>query len=85
MDEKKVQSLTNYLRSLENIDIVYNNMVDKIDESSLRVMEIYSKDISKIFNKIDMNEKDIVMCAMILGFLLKSYSYRYDIAETLDK
>lgn len=81
----KVKAAEDFLKSLENPQITMDIMVDRIDVQMLYVINNYADLISKVRRKINsLEEKDIITCLMIIGYLLKSHLDRYELQERLD-
>jgi len=80
----KVKAAEDFLKSLENPQITMDIMVDRIDVQMLYVINNYSDLISKVRKKTNsLEEKDIVTCSMIIGYLLKSHLDRYELEQSL--
>lgn len=81
----KVKAAEDFLKSPENPQITMDIMVDRIDVQMLYVINNYAELISKVRRKTNsLEEKDIVTCSMIIGYLLKSHLDRYELQERLD-
>lgn len=81
----KVKAAEDFLRTLEDSDFTMGVMLDRIDAQVLYVIQNYSDLISRVKSKIDIDEKEIVTCAMIIGYLLKGHIDRYELEEQLLK
>ncbi len=81
----KVRSAEEFLKSLEEPTKTMDIMLDRIDVQILYVINNYAELISKVKNKTNIEEKDIITCAMIMGYLLKSHLDRYELEESLQK
>jgi len=80
----KVKAAEDFLKSLENPQITMDIMIDRIDVQMLYVINNYSDLISKVRKKTNsLEEKDIVTCSMIIGYLLKSHLDRYELEQSL--
>lgn len=80
----KVKAAEDFLKSLENPQIMMDIMVDRIDVQMLDVINNYADSISKVSKKINSLEgNDIVTCSMIIGYLLKSHLDRYELEQSL--
>ncbi|MEI8388614.1 MAG: hypothetical protein WCG23_01890 [bacterium] len=80
----KVKAAEDFLKSLENPQITMDIMVDRIDVQMLYVINNYADLISKVRKKTSsLEEKDIVTCSMIIGYLLKSHLDRYELDQSL--
>jgi len=80
----KVKAAEDFLKSLENPQITMDIMIDRIDVQMLYVINNYADLISKVRKKTDcLEEKDIVTCSMIIGYLLKSHLDRYELEQSL--
>ena len=80
----KVKAAEDFLKSLENPQITMDIMVDRIDVQMLYVINNYADLISKVRKKTSsLEEKDIVTCSMIIGYLLKSHLDRYELEQSL--
>lgn len=80
----KVKAAEDFLKSLENPQITMDIMLDRIDVQMLYVINNYSSLISKVRRKsTTLEEKDIVTCSMIIGYLLKSHLDRYELEQSL--
>jgi hypothetical protein len=80
---KKVKAAEEFLKSLENPQITMDIMLDRIDIQMLYVINNYADLISKARKKTSIEEKDIVTCSMIIGYLLKSHLDRYELEQNL--
>ncbi len=85
MDQNKVKAAEDFLRSLENPQITMDIMFDRIDVQMLYVINNYAALISKIKTKTAIDEKDIMTCSMIIGYLLKGHLDRYELEQNLYK
>ena len=80
----KVKAAEEFLKSLENPQVTMDIMLDRIDVQMLYVINNYSGMISKVKTKSNsLEEKDIVTCSMIIGYLLKSHLDRYELEQSL--
>lgn len=80
----KVKAAEDFLKSLEDPQITMDIMLDRIDIQMLYVINNYAGLISKVRKKsASLEEKDIVTCSMIIGYLLKSYLDRYELEQSL--
>ena len=79
----KVKAAEDFLKSLENPQITMDIMLDRIDVQMLYVINNYAELISKVKKKTGIEEKDIVTCSMIIGYLLKSHLDRYELEQSL--
>lgn len=80
----KVKAAEDFLKSLENPQVTMDVMLDRIDVQMLYVINNYSGLISKVRRKSStLEEKDIVTCSMIIGYLLKSHLDRYELEQSL--
>lgn len=79
----KVKAAEDFLKSLENPQITMDIMLDRIDVQMLYVINNYAELISKVRRKTDIEEKDIVTCSMIIGYLLKTHLDRYELEQSL--
>lgn len=77
----KVKAAEDFLKSLENPLLTSDILVDRMDVHILYVINNYSDLISKIKNKTTIEEKDIISCSMIIGYLLKSHIDRFELEE----
>lgn len=81
----RVKEAENFLKSLENPNVTMDVMLDRVDVQILYVIHNYSELISKVKNKTDIEEKDIITCAMIIGYLLKGHLDRFDLEQNFQK
>ncbi|MDD3150155.1 MAG: hypothetical protein PHV68_04910 [Candidatus Gastranaerophilales bacterium] len=79
----KIQSAKEFFKSLEEPSKTMEIMTDRLDTQILQVINNYAKLISQARNKINMEEKDIITSAMIIGYLLKSHLDRLELEERL--
>lgn len=79
----KIKSAEAFLRSLENPNTTMNLMMDRIDEQMLCIINNYSELIAKVKEKSGLDQKDLVSCSIIIGFLLRSELTRIDMEESL--
>jgi hypothetical protein len=80
----KIKAAEDFLKSLENPQVTMDIMLDRIDVQMLYVINNYSSLISKVRKKSkSLEEKDIVTCSMIIGYLLKSHLDRYELDQSL--
>jgi len=82
---ERVKAAENFLKSLEDPTVTMDVMLDRVDVQILYVIHNYADLISKVKNKTDIEEKDIITCAMIIGYLLKSHLDRYDLEQNFLK
>ena len=83
MTSKKMESAQKFLKSLENPSTTIKIMTERMDTETLQVITNYSDLISKAKGKTSVDDKDLLTCTMILGFLLKGHIDRYDLEENL--
>jgi hypothetical protein len=81
----RVKAAENFLKSLENPTVTMDVMLDRVDVQILYVIHNYSELISKVKNKTDIEEKDIITCAMIIGYLLKGHLDRFDLEQNFQE
>lgn len=79
----KIKSAEEFLKSLEEPATTMDIMLDRVDVQILYVINNYASLISKVKNKTNIEEKDIIVCAMIIGYLLKSHLDRFELEENL--
>jgi len=79
----KIKVAENFLKSLEDPTMTMDIMLDRVDVQMLYVIHNYAELISKVKSKTTIEEKDIITCAMIIGYLLKGHLDRYDLEQTL--
>lgn len=80
----KVKAAEDFLKSLEDPQITMDIMIDRIDVQMLYVINNYSNLIARVRKKsTSLEEKDIVTCSMIIGYLLKSHLDRYELEQSL--
>ena len=78
----KIKSAENFLKSLEDPTVTMDIMLDRVDVQILCLIHNYSELISKIKNRTNIDEKDIITCAMIMGYLLKGHLDRYELEQS---
>lgn len=81
----KVKAAEDFLKSLENPKITMDIMLDRVDLHILYVIYNYADLISKVKGKTNIEEKDIIICTMIIGYLLKGHLDRFELEESLIK
>jgi|GEM_PF-3418510 len=81
----RVKAAEKFLKSLEDPAVTMDVMLDRVDVQILYVIHNYAELISKVKNKSDIEEKDIITCAMIIGYLLKSHLDRYDLDQNFQR
>lgn len=79
---EKVKIAEDFLKSLENPEKTMDLMLDRVDFQMLYVINNYADLISKVKNKTSLNEKDIISCSIIIGYLLKTHLDRYDLEKS---
>lgn len=77
----RIDSAEEFLHSLENPQKMMDIMLDRVDIHLLYVINNYAELISKVKDKTSLEDKDIVSCSIIIGYLLKSHLDRYDIEQ----
>lgn len=82
---KRVESATEFLKSLEDPSVTSDVMVDRMDTEVLQVITNYSELILKVKDKTKVNERELLTCSMILGYLLKGHIDRFELEESLKK
>ena len=78
---EKVKIAEDFLKSLENPKETLDIMLDRVDVQTLYVINNYAELISKVKNKTSLEEKDIVSCSIIIGYLLKGHLDRHDLNQ----
>ncbi len=81
----KVKSAEEFLKSLEEPSVTMDIMLDRVDVDILQVINNYSDMISKVKHKTSINEKDVLTCSMIIGYLLKTHLDRYELESKFQK
>ena len=81
----KIRSAEEFLKSLEEPSVTMDIMLDRVDVQILQVINNYATLISRVKHKTDIEEKDIITCSMIIGYLLKTHLDRYELEESLQK
>lgn len=78
---EKVKIAEDFLKSLEDPQETMDIMLDRMDGQTLYIINNYAELISNVRKKTSLEEKDIVSCSMIIGYLLKSHMDRYDLEQ----
>ena len=81
---EKVKVAEEFLKSLENPGETMDIMLDRVDFQMLYVINNYADLISKVRNKTTLGKKDIVSCAIIIGYLLKGHLDRYELEKNFN-
>ena len=81
--QNKVKAAEAFLKSLENPALTMEIMLDRVDLHILYVIYNYAELISKVKSKTSIEEKDIITCAMIIGYLLKGHLDRYELEKSI--
>lgn len=79
----KIKEAEKFLKSLEDPEVTMDIMLDRMDVQILYVIHNYSDLISQAKSKTNVEEKDIITCSMIIGYLLKSHLDRFELEEQL--
>lgn len=79
----KIKVAEEFLKTLEDPTATMDIMLDRIDVQILYVIHNYSELISKVKYKTNIEEKDIITCSIIIGYLLKSHLDRYDLEQSM--
>ncbi|MDD3014593.1 MAG: hypothetical protein PHC34_12900 [Candidatus Gastranaerophilales bacterium] len=79
----KIKAAEEFLKSLEEPSVTMDMMLDRIDVHMLYVIHNYAELISKVKNRTNIEEKDIITCAMIIGYLLKTHLDRYELEQSM--
>jgi hypothetical protein len=79
----RVAVIDNFLKGLQDSNTTMSLMVDRMDLEVLSSINNYSETISKIKGNTTLSDKDIISCAMILGYLLKGHIDRYDLEKCI--
>ena len=80
---EKIRSAEAFLKSLEDPTITMDIMVDRVDTQMLQVINNYSELIAKVKPRTDIEEKDIITCSMIIGYLLKTHLDRFELEKNI--
>ena len=83
IDMDKINKATYFLKSLEDPETLIPMMKDRIDHYLLLVMRDYSMILDKAKDKSPCTSAELINCSLIIGFLLKTYSDRAALDETL--
>jgi len=78
---ERVKIAEEFLKSLENPEETMDIMLDRIDLQTLQVINNYADMISRVKDRTTLEEKDIVSCSIIIGYLLKGHLDRYDLNQ----
>lgn len=78
---EKVKIAEEFLKSLEDPQETMDIMLDRIDVPTLQVINNYAGLISRVKRKTTFEQKDIVSCSIIIGYLLKGHLDRYDLDQ----
>jgi len=78
---EKLKVAEDFLKSLENPQETMDIMLDRVDAQTLYVINNYADLISRVKNKTSLEEKDIVSCSIIIGYLLKGHLDRHDLNQ----
>lgn len=81
----KVKVAEDFLKSLENPTTTMDIMLDRVDVQILYVINNYSELINKVKSRTSIEEKDVLTCAMIIGYLLKGHLDRYELELKMQK
>lgn len=79
----KVKVAEEFLKTLEDPTATMDIMLDRIDVQILYVIHNYAELISKVKYKTNIEEKDIITCSIIIGYLLKSHLDRYELEQRI--
>ena len=79
----KVKVAEEFLKSLEDPTATMDIMLDRIDVQVLYAIHNYAELISKVKYKTKIEEKDIITCSIIIGYLLKSHLDRYELEQSI--
>jgi len=82
---EKIKIAEEFLKSLEDPTATMDMMLDRIDVQILYVIHNYAELISKVKYKTNIEEKDVITCAVIIGYLLKGHLDRYELEQSLNK
>ncbi len=80
---ERVKIAEEFLKSLENPQETMDIMLDRMDVQTIYVINNYAELISNVKQRTSLDEKDIVSCSIIIGYLLKSHLDRYDLNQKL--
>ncbi|MFH0702652.1 MAG: hypothetical protein V2B14_03835 [bacterium] len=83
--KNKIKIAEDFLKSLENPTVTMDIMLDRVDAQVLYVVNNYAELISKVKYKTNIEEKDIITCVMIIGYLLKGHLDRHELNQSLQK
>jgi hypothetical protein len=81
----KIKAAEEFLRSLEEPGVTMDIMLDRVDVHMLQVINNYAELISRARHKINFEDKDIITCSMIIGYLLKTHLDRYELEQQIQK
>jgi hypothetical protein len=79
----KVKVAEEFLKSLEDPTATMDIMLDRIDVQVLYAIHNYAELISKVKDRTKIEEKDIITCSIIIGYLLKSHLDRYELEQSI--
>ena len=79
----KVKAAEEFLKSLEDPTATMDIMLDRIDVQILYSIHNYAELISKVKYKTNIEEKDIITCSIIIGYLLKSHLDRCELEQSI--
>ena len=73
--------IKDFLNSLDDSELTFSLIGDKIDEKTLKSIDSYAKIISRKRRELEISDNELISSSMILGFLLKSYIDREDLEK----
>jgi hypothetical protein len=80
----KLKTAEDFLRRLQQTVFTANLMSERLDEDTLKAICKYSFLITRVKDNIKLNERDLINCSIIIGYLLKSHMDRVELDELLN-
>ena len=82
VNTKKQQFLLDFLLDLEDFSIIQYTMQESVDLSDYCVIRNYSKILNDA--KATFNRGDLILCSMLLGYLLRGQSEKFEKIQKLN-
>jgi len=81
MNPNRIKAATNFLKTLEDTQVVLDIMQDRMDSDILKVITDYAKVMTNAKSKTSIPDEDFISCTLILGYLLKTHVDREDLSS----
>ena len=85
LDVAKFEAIMTFLKEMEGPGMVAKTVADRIDLATMQALTTYSEMLVQVRKAIPkLSDADFILCSMLIGFLVKGQTDRYDLNKSLE-